>query len=129
MSARLSHESSRLSPTTMNPPSVWVKADFHLHSSEDPIDSLDYSAIDLLERAAACGFATLAITLHSRVLDDPHVFRRAQELGILLIPGCELRIEGRDVVALNVTQDDVDSVRSFDDLRALRARRGHTMFT
>ena len=48
-----------------------------------------------------------------------------QELGILLIPAAELRIEGADVVCSNITAKRRQACASFEDLRRLRARRGH----
>lgn len=105
----------------------WVKIDLHIHSSEDPCDELDYNAFDLLERAHQKGFEVLSITLHREVLWSEDLFRRARELGILLIPGTELLIENRDVLLLNVTPAEARSVKSFDDLRALRAKRADTM--
>ena len=106
----------------------WVKSDLHLHTAEDPLDEIDYTASELLDRAHADGFQVLAITLHDKVFDDSFVFGKARDLGILLIPAAELRIEGADAVVLNVTPDEAAEVHSFDDLRRLRARRGETLF-
>ena len=108
---------------------TWVKADLHIHTSEDPMDEIDYSALELIERAHAMDFRVLAITLHDKVFEDPVVFARAEMLGILLIPAAELRIEGADVVVLNVTREEAAALRSFEDLRLLRAARGDTLLT
>ena len=110
-------------------PTHWVKADLHLHSGEDPYDEIDYRALDLLERAHALGFRVLAFTLHDKVLDDPQVFSRARELGILLISAAELRIEKADVVLLNISSEEARTIRSFADLRDLRSRRGQSLLT
>jgi predicted metal-dependent phosphoesterase TrpH len=107
----------------------WIKADLHIHTLDDPKDALDYSAHELLERAAALGFEVLAITLHDAVFDRPEVFADAQRMGILLIPAAEMRLEGADVILLNVTADEVASIRTLDDLAVLRARRGPSLFT
>ena len=107
----------------------WIKLDLHIHTHDDPMDALDYSAHQLLERAKALGFAALAITLHDAVFDKPEVFARAAEMGILLIPAAERRILGSDVILLNVNAAEADAVHNFDDLRQLCARRGTSMFT
>lgn len=104
--------------------SGWLKIDFHLHTREDPKDRLDHSAIELLHRAHALGFDALAITLHDHVLDDPAVFEAARELGLLLIPAAELRLEGADVVVVNITPEEARDLRRLRDLEAFRQRRG-----
>jgi len=107
----------------------WIKLDLHIHTLDDPKDALDYSAHQLLERARVLGFRVLAITLQEAVFDRAEVFADAAQMGILLIPAAELKLEGADVVVLNVTRDEVRSVRDFDDLRRLRAARGASLFT
>lgn len=107
----------------------WIKIDLHIHTLDDPKDKLDYSAHELLARARALGFGALAITLHDAVFDDPAVFAHARELGVLLIPAAEMRLEGADVLLLNVSRHDVKTMRTFADLRALRAKLGDTIFT
>ena len=107
----------------------WIKIDLHIHTLDDPLDALDYSAHELLERARGLGFRVLAITLHDAVFDRPEVFADAASMGILLIPAAEMRLEGSDVILLNVTADEVKDLRTFDDLKALRARRGPSLFT
>ena len=107
----------------------WIKTDLHIHTHDDPCDALDYSAHQLLERAKALGFGVLAITLHDAVFDRADVFAHAAEMGILLIPAAERRILGGDVILLNVTAEEAAAVRSFDDLRRLRARRGDSLYT
>src|SRR5207237_6215420 len=107
----------------------WIKLDLHIHTFEDPKDKLDYSAHELLARARRLDFSVLAITLHDAVFDRPEVFAAAQRLGILLIPAAEMRIEGADIILLNVTAKDVEGLHSFDDVRKLRARRDQSLFT
>jgi predicted metal-dependent phosphoesterase TrpH len=106
----------------------WMKVDFHIHTLDDPHDHLDYSAHQLLERARNLGFGALAITLHNKVFDRPEVFADAAEMGILLIQAAEMRLEGADVVLLNAQPNDIIDLHTFADLRALRARRGESLF-
>ena len=107
----------------------WIKLDLHIHTLDDPKDALDYSAHELLERAAALGFRVLAITLHDAVFDRPQVFADAARMGILLIPAAEMRLEGADVILLNTSRDEIASLHTLEDLAALRAKRGPSLFT
>ena len=107
----------------------WIKLDLHIHTLDDPKDALDYSAHELLERAVALGFRVLAITLHDAVFDRVEVFADAARMGILLIPAAEVRLEGADVILLNVTAEEITSLNRLDDLAALRAKRGPSLFT
>ncbi|MFL6514972.1 MAG: PHP-associated domain-containing protein [Chthoniobacterales bacterium] len=106
-----------------------IKVDLHIHTVDDPKDVIDYSAHQLLERARYLGFGALAITLHDAVFDRADVYADAAGMGILLIPAAEMRLEGADVIVLNVTASEVAQLRSFEDLRKLRARRGSSIFT
>lgn len=109
-------------------PEDWIKLDLHIHTLDDPKDKIDYSAHQLLERARSLGFRVLAITLHDAVFDRPEVFADAAKMGILLIPAAEVRLEGADVVLLNVQAHEAARVRNFSDLRKLRAQRGDSLF-
>src|ERR1700730_12859268 len=102
----------------------WIKVDLHIHTLDDPKDALDYSAHELLERARALGFRVLAITLHDAVFDRAEVFADAARMGILLIPAAEGRLQGAELIILNVSAEEITTLRTFDDLRKLRARRG-----
>src|SRR5436305_10589955 len=97
----------------------WIKVDLHIHTLDDPKDVIDYSAHQLLEKAKQLGFGALAITLHDAVFDRREVFEDAEKMGILLIPAAEIRLEGADVIVLNVTPREVAQLRNFSDLRAL----------
>lgn len=107
----------------------WIKIDLHIHTLDDPKDAVDYSAHQLLERARTLGFRVLAITLHDAVFNRQEVFADAAAMGILLIPAAEMRLHGADVIVLNVSAEEVAQMKSFDDLRRLRARRGDSIFT
>src|SRR4029077_15282510 len=107
----------------------WIKMDLHIHTLDDPKDAVDFSAHQLLERARSLGFGVLAITLHDALFDRKEVYADAAAMGILLIPAAEMRLEGADVIVLNVTSEEVAQLRNFDDLRRLRAQRGSSIFT
>ena len=107
----------------------WIKVDLHIHTLDDPKDVIDYSAHQLLERARELGFGALAITLHDAVFDRAEVYADAAAMGILLIPAAEMRLEGADVIVLNVTPEEAARLRDFADLRELRMKRGDSIFT
>lgn len=107
----------------------WIKVDLHIHTLDDPKDALDYSAHQLLERAKQLGFGALAITLHDTVFDRAEVFADAAAMGILLIPAAEVRLQGADIILLNVSAEEVAALKTFEDVRKLRARRGLSIFT
>src|SRR5438067_13176520 len=81
----------------------WIKIDLHIHTLDDPKDAVDYSAHQLLERALSLGFRVLAITLHDAVIERQVVYADAAALAILLIPAGEARLQGANVIVLNVT--------------------------
>lgn len=109
--------------------SDWIKLDLHIHTLDDPKDVIDYSAHQLLERAHALGFRILAITLHDAIFNRAEVFADASAMGILLIPAAEIRLQGADVIILNVSPQEIAQLKDFDDLRKLRAARGLSIFT
>src|SRR5881227_2801093 len=107
----------------------WIKIDLHIHTLDDPKDAVDFSALQLLERARSFGFRVLAITLHDAVFDRKEVFADAAAMGILLIPAAEVRLLGADVIVLNVTAEEIAQLKNFDDLRRLRSRRRNSIYT
>jgi len=99
-----------------------LKVDLHLHTREDPADSIRHSAIDLINRAAELGYHALAITLHDAQLDDPRISDQARDRGITLIPGVERTIQGRHVLLLNFPARESMGISSFADLARARRR-------
>lgn len=100
-----------------------LKIDFHIHTSDDPVDHIVHNTYGLIDRAAALRFHALAITLHDRQLDEECLRAYAHDRGILLLPGIERTIAGKHVVLVNFPSE-VERLRSFDELRALKARSG-----
>jgi predicted metal-dependent phosphoesterase TrpH len=78
-----------------------LKADLHLHTAEDPLDRIRYTAKEIISKAADEGFDVLSITNHHIMTFSPELFFHAQERGILLIPGVEVTIRRRHVLLLN----------------------------
>lgn len=78
-----------------------LKADLHLHTSEDPQDRVRYTSKELIAKAADDGFDVISITNHNRMTFNQDLAAYARERGILLIPGIEMTIRRRHVLVLN----------------------------
>ena len=100
-----------------------LKADFHTHCREDPHDFIRYSAVQLLQEASKQGFGVLAITCHNRRLWSEDLRRRAEDLGILLIPGAEAAVCGKHTLLLDMPYTR-RTVRTFDHVRRLKEDGG-----
>lgn len=98
-----------------------LKVELHSHTSDDPQDLIPHDTFELIDRAAALGFHAIAVTLHDAQLDLRPFAPYARERGVTLIPGIERTIAGRHVLLINFTAAGSEAVRSFDDLRRLRA--------
>ena len=95
-----------------------LKADFHLHTAEDPCDRVSYTAKDLISKAADDGFEVLAITNHQCLTFNQKLSSYAREQGILLIPGIEVNVRNRHVLLLNPPSGKI--VTDFSSLSRLR---------
>jgi predicted metal-dependent phosphoesterase TrpH len=100
-----------------------LKADFHIHTREDPHDFIRYTAVELLHEAARQGFQVLALTCHNKRIHTEELRRRAEDLGILLIPGVEAAIEGKHTLLLDMPYSRL-RVRNFKHVRALKKDGG-----
>jgi predicted metal-dependent phosphoesterase TrpH len=100
---------------------VRLKVELHSHTSDDPHDLIPYSTEDLIDRASSLGYHAIAVTLHDKWLDVQPFRAHAATRGIVLLPGIEREINGRHVLLINFSAA-AESVRSFDDLAALRRR-------
>jgi len=78
-----------------------LKADLHLHTAEDPVDRVGYTARELITKAADKGFDVISITNHQQMTFSQDLFLYAKDRGILLIPGMEMTIQRRHVLVLN----------------------------
>jgi predicted metal-dependent phosphoesterase TrpH len=100
-----------------------LKADFHIHTREDPHDFIRHTAVELLQEAARQGFDVIAITCHNKRLWNEELRQRAEDLGILLIPGVEAAIEGRHTLLLDMPYSRL-RVRNFQHVRRLKRDGG-----
>ncbi len=95
-----------------------LKSDFHIHTGEDPFDRIKYSSKELINHAAKLGFEVLAITNHHKIHYSKKLADYAMKKGILLIPGVETHVAGKEVLLLNVRKPG--TVNNFSDLAELR---------
>ena len=98
-----------------------LKVELHTHTDHDPLDRIPHSARQLIDHAASLGYHALAITLHDRFHYAQADAAYARERGLVLIPGIERTIGGKHVLLINFPTD-CGVVRTFDDVRALKAR-------
>lgn len=97
-----------------------LKCDFHLHTSDDPVDSVRYSSKELVDLAASRGYDVLSITNHGRMSWSDELVDYAAARNILLIPGIESLIDGKHVVVLNAGKD-VEGVGTFGALKEYKS--------
>jgi len=95
-----------------------------MQDGEDPIS---YSAAELVDRARQKGLHAIAITPHHIPFEDHETIAYAARHGLLLIPGVEIRIDGKEVLLINIERRDVKPKMTFHDLRELRQKKGSSM--
>ncbi len=93
-----------------------LKADLHIHCSEDPDDSISYSARELIDIAEAKGFNVLSFTCHNYILYNGRLREYAESKGITLIRGVELTVEHKHVLLYNFTQSEMKKIRKIADI-------------
>ncbi len=100
----------------------WRKADLHSHCSADPFDYriCGYTPEQLVAEAARLGYEILAITCHDLDIWTRDLAEYADGLGITLIPGMEVTVEGcRHVLAYNF-QTGCENLNRLEKIRARR---------
>ncbi len=104
-----------------------IKANLHFHSKEDPLDKINYSLFEGIDKAKKHGFNVLASTCHTKNICTEEHIKYAKEKGILLIPGIEANIyeqgskKRSHVVILNC-KTDVNNIKTFDDLKKYKEK-------
>lgn len=99
------------------------KADFHIHTKEDVFDSIiEYSAKDIIDIASKKGFSVISITNHSKVYFSDSLSKYAKKKGILLIPGAEMIVEGKEFLVIG--KEDIGGIKKLKDLIDFRKEGG-----
>ena len=105
-------------------PVPFYRVELHSHCQGDPIDSyLSHTLFEHIDRAGEVGLQAIAVTWHQKICADPEALAYARERGILLIAGMEAEIDRRHLVVLNVAEGDLPGQPTWDEVRALRARK------
>ncbi len=97
-----------------------LKADFHIHTQEDPKDRIRYTARELIDYASYRGFEVLAITNHNVVTCGRGLREYALRKGILLIPGIEASVSHKHVILLNVEDFSPKRTTTLEDIKRYR---------
>ncbi len=100
-----------------------LKADFHIHTREDPKDFIRYSALELIDMAQRLGYRVLAITNHDHCTWTPYLRDYAKERGIVLLPGMEATVGGRHVLLINLPFEQL-SIKNLADLYNIPREKG-----
>jgi len=94
-----------------------LKADLHIHTNEDTFEKIRYSAKELIDLASQKGFDVLSITNHEMVTFNRELEEYARRKGILLIPGVEPVIQGKDILIYNLPDYEPGTIKTFEDLK------------
>jgi len=78
-----------------------LKADFHIHSSEDSIVRGRSSAKEIIDIYSSYSYNVISITNKDRVFFSKELKKYAKSKGILLIPGIETKIYGKEILIIN----------------------------
>jgi predicted metal-dependent phosphoesterase TrpH len=97
-----------------------LKTNFHFHTKDDPLDTIEYTSREGIVRMAKCGFEVLAITCHNKMIWSPELACFAADNGILLISGIEINVgeyagKRKHVIILNCDQE-AEKIKTFADL-------------
>lgn len=95
-----------------------------MHAKGDPEDTfISHTPEQLIDHAASLSFDVLAISCHGKVLYSKQLASYARKKGILLIPGAEAWVEEKHVLIYNITQEELEKIKTFDDLRSLKRKK------
>lgn len=102
--------------------------DLHTHSTASDGSS---TPAELVEQAKAAGLSAVALTDHDTVAGNAEAMEAGKQLGIEVIPGCELSVASPDgagwlhIVGLWVPENPEDLQTAFDWLHDGRRTRNH----
>jgi predicted metal-dependent phosphoesterase TrpH len=100
------------------------RVELHSHCQGDPVDTyLSHTLFEHIDRAKEVGLDAIAVTWHQRICADPEAIAYARQRNLLLIPGMEAEIDQRHLVVLNLAEGDLPGETTWDEIRALRARK------
>jgi predicted metal-dependent phosphoesterase TrpH len=102
----------------------FYRVELHSHCQGDPVDRhLGHTLLEHIDRAKEVGLDAIAVTWHQKICSDPQAFAYARERGILLIAGMEAEVDQKHLLVLNLAEGDLPGSTTWDEVRALRARK------
>ncbi len=94
-----------------------LKVDLHLHTCDCRKEAgIGYDAFELIDAAAEQSFDVISITNHDTITYNNRLKEYAGERGIVLIPGIELTLHGKHILAYNVS-DCITGCTSYANLQ------------
>lgn len=93
-----------------------LKCQFHIHAQGDAKDFIPYSPQDLIKEAVRLGYDAISITSHDTIIFSKHLQKYAQKKGLILFSGIEKKIEGKEILAINI-DEKIHNVATFEELR------------
>lgn len=97
------------------------RIDFHGHCQGDPLDDIAHTIYEHIDHAHDCGLDAIALTWHRQVFADESAIAYARERGVLLIPGIETELFGRQhTLVLNVKPGQISAKSTLEDLQRVR---------
>ncbi len=96
-----------------------LKTNLHFHTSLDDGKIVDYDIYRYIDCAKEKCFDVLVYTPHWKFLFRQEYADYAERKGILLIPGMEAEIGGKDVLIVNC-DGEAEKIKTFEDLGAYK---------
>ncbi|MCX8146900.1 MAG: PHP domain-containing protein [Candidatus Woesearchaeota archaeon] len=94
-----------------------LKTDLHTHAgAHEKGKGLDYSPKQLINYMSKHGYEVISITNHNMLTYSKKLRNYAKSKGVLLVPGVERTIEGKDVLLLNINKELINKINTFADL-------------
>ena len=105
----------------------WLKAELHAHCNLDPVDRrvCSFSPEELISRAARLDYEILSFTCHDSDIWTEELADYARKLGVTLIPGMEVDVEGTGHVLVYNFRTGPENLNTLDKVR--KRRRADTL--
>jgi predicted metal-dependent phosphoesterase TrpH len=99
------------------------RVELHSHCQGDPVDDLSHTIFEHIDQAKKVGLHAIAITWHRAVCANPEAYAYARRQGLVLISGMETEVNRKHLVVLGVAPGDLSGETTWEEIRALRARK------
>ncbi len=100
-----------------------IKADFHIHTNEDPKHPwIKYDSKKLIDVASERGYGAVSITNHDSIYFNKGLEKYAKTKGIILFPGIEKTVRRCHVLIINADKD-AHKIKDFKDLYEYKKKK------